>query len=83
MAQSVGRITQVIGPVVDVHFDDNLPPILNALETKNQGRRLVLELHVDHCADDLGDASDFAGHHVLFTNWFTAPMLVTELLRRR
>ena len=44
MAQSVGRITQVIGPVVDVHFDDNLPPILNALETKNQGRRLVLEV---------------------------------------
>src|SRR6202042_1451900 len=29
---------------VDVHFDDNLPPILNALETKNQGRRLVLEV---------------------------------------
>src|SRR5580693_1053176 len=44
MAQSVGRITQVIGPVVDVHFDDNLPPILNALETQNQGRRLVLEV---------------------------------------
>src|SRR5487761_762205 len=44
MAQSVGRITQVIGPVVDVHFADNLPPILNALETQNQGRRLVLEV---------------------------------------
>ncbi len=30
--------------MIDVHFDDNLPPILNALETNNQGRRLVLEV---------------------------------------
>ena len=40
----VGRITQVIGPVVDVQFDGHLPEILNALETKNQGNRLVLEV---------------------------------------
>ena len=39
-----GRITQVIGPVVDVQFDGFLPEILNALETKNQGNRLVLEV---------------------------------------
>jgi F-type H+/Na+-transporting ATPase subunit beta len=44
MAQAVGHITQVIGAVVDVHFDENLPPILNALETTNQGHRLVLEV---------------------------------------
>src|SRR5487761_1572789 len=44
MANNVGHITQVIGPVVDVHFADNLPPILNALETTNQGQRLVLEV---------------------------------------
>src|ERR1700683_207939 len=44
MAKAVGHITQVIGAVVDVHFDDDLPPILNALETTNQGRRLVLEV---------------------------------------
>jgi len=44
MAKAVGHITQVIGAVVDVHFDDDLPPILNALETQNQGRRLVLEV---------------------------------------
>lgn len=30
-----GRITQVIGAVVDVQFDEHLPAILNALETKN------------------------------------------------
>ena len=41
---AVGRITQVIGAVVDVQFDGHLPAILNALETKNQGNRLVLEV---------------------------------------
>jgi F-type H+-transporting ATPase subunit beta len=39
----VGRITQVMGPVVDVQFEGDLPPILNALETENDGNRLVLE----------------------------------------
>jgi F-type H+-transporting ATPase subunit beta len=52
MAQSVGRITQVIGPVVDVHFEDQLPAILNALETQNQGNRLVLEV-----AQHLGEST--------------------------
>ena len=41
---NVGRITQVIGAVVDVQFDDDLPAILNALETENNGQRLVLEV---------------------------------------
>ena len=40
----VGRVTQVIGAVVDVQFDGHLPEILNALETRNQGNRLVLEV---------------------------------------
>ncbi len=44
MANLVGHITQVIGAVVDVHFEGDLPPILNALETSNQGNRLVLEV---------------------------------------
>ncbi|GAB5468655.1 MAG: F0F1 ATP synthase subunit beta [Rhodospirillales bacterium] len=39
-----GRITQVMGPVVDVHFDGELPPILNALETDNGGNRLIMEV---------------------------------------
>src|SRR6202007_1784205 len=39
-----GHITQVIGAVVDVQFDGQLPAILNALETNNQGNRLVLEV---------------------------------------
>ncbi|SEO26455.1 ATP synthase F1 subcomplex beta subunit [Paracoccus alcaliphilus] len=44
MAESRGKITQVIGAVVDVQFEDNLPAILNALETENNGKRLVLEV---------------------------------------
>ena len=42
--KATGHITQVIGAVVDVQFDGHLPEILNALETTNQGNRLVLEV---------------------------------------
>ena len=44
MANAKGKVTQVIGAVVDVQFDDHLPEILNALETDNNGKRLVLEV---------------------------------------
>jgi F-type H+-transporting ATPase subunit beta len=40
----VGRVSQVIGAVVDVAFEGDLPPILTALETDNGGNRLVLEV---------------------------------------
>jgi F-type H+/Na+-transporting ATPase subunit beta len=52
VANKVGRITQVIGAVVDVQFEGELPPILNALETENQGQRLVLEV-----AQQLGEST--------------------------
>jgi F-type H+-transporting ATPase subunit beta len=42
MAQ--GKVTQVIGAVVDVQFDGALPAILNALETTNNGKKLILEV---------------------------------------
>ena len=41
---NTGRVSQVIGAVVDVYFPDNLPAILSALETDNNGNRLVLEV---------------------------------------
>ncbi|MBL4877420.1 MAG: hypothetical protein JKY78_00860, partial [Hyphomonas sp.] len=44
MANATGKVTQVIGAVVDVQFEDKLPAILNALETVNNGKRLVLEV---------------------------------------
>ena len=47
-----GKITQIIGAVVDVKFDGELPEILTALECKNGNNRLVLEV-----AQHLGETS--------------------------
>ncbi len=52
MSKPVGRITQVMGAVVDVQFEDHLPAILNALECDNHGTRLVLEV-----AQHLGEST--------------------------
>jgi len=41
---SKGVVTQIIGPVVDVRFDENLPPIKNALEVRHKDGRIVLEV---------------------------------------
>ena len=49
---AVGKISQVIGAVVDVEFDGNIPDILNALEVDNNGQRLVLEV-----AQHLGEST--------------------------
>ena len=46
-----GQISQVIGAVVDVQFDGEIPPILNALEVEGVENRLVLEV-----AQHLGDS---------------------------
>src|ERR687898_652766 len=51
-ANKTGRVAQVIGAVVDVQFEGDLPAILNALETKNGGNRLVLEV-----AQHLGEST--------------------------
>ena len=48
----VGKVTQVLGAVVDVQFDGDLPPIMNALETTVGDRRLVLEV-----AQHLGEST--------------------------
>ncbi|NCF48220.1 MAG: F0F1 ATP synthase subunit beta [Bacteroidetes bacterium] len=52
MANSIGKISQVIGAVVDVVFEGPLPAIQNALEVDNNGQRLVLEV-----AQHLGESS--------------------------
>src|SRR3974377_2046531 len=49
---AVGKITQIIGAVVDVQFEGDLPAILNALETMNGKNRLVLEV-----AQHLGEST--------------------------
>ena len=48
----IGKISQVIGAVVDVDFDGELPAIQNALEVNNNGQRLVLEV-----AQHLGESA--------------------------
>ena len=52
MTKNIGIVTQIIGAVVDVQFKDELPEILNALETENNGNRLVLEV-----AQHLGEST--------------------------
>lgn len=49
-----GRIVAVIGAVVDVQFDEGLPPILNALEVAGRESRLVLEVaqHLGECVSN-------------------------------
>ncbi|MBC9913551.1 F0F1 ATP synthase subunit beta [Chitinophaga varians] len=49
---NTGKIKQIIGPVVDVHFDDKLPEIYNALEiTRENGQKVVLEVQ-QHLGED-------------------------------
>ncbi len=43
-AKATGKVTQVIGAVVDVQFEDELPQILNALQADNNGKTLILEV---------------------------------------
>jgi F-type H+/Na+-transporting ATPase subunit beta len=50
--KNVGKVTQITGAVVDVRFEGELPNILNALETDNNGNRLVLEV-----AQHLGEST--------------------------
>jgi F-type H+-transporting ATPase subunit beta len=50
--KKAGKISQVMGAVVDVKFDGQLPPILNALTVDNNGQRLVLEV-----AQHLGESA--------------------------
>ncbi|MFN8911850.1 MAG: F0F1 ATP synthase subunit beta, partial [Alphaproteobacteria bacterium] len=52
MASAQGKITQVIGAVVDVVFESELPPILNAIECEFNGKRLVMEV-----AQHLGEST--------------------------
>ena len=51
-ANQTGRVTQVIGAVVDVQFEGHLPAILNAITTMNGKNRLVLEV-----AQHLGEST--------------------------
>ena len=50
--KKTGKITQLIGAVIDVKFDGDLPEIYTALEVDNKGSKVVLEV-----AQHLGESS--------------------------
>lgn len=53
MSQRVGKVVQIIGPVIDIRFDeDSLPNIYNAIEIKMDGRVVVSEVE-QHIGDDI------------------------------
>ncbi|MCY6355478.1 F0F1 ATP synthase subunit beta [Clostridium sp. ZS2-4] len=53
MLQNIGKVVQVIGPVVDIRFDsDSLPNIYNSIEIKMDDRILVTEVE-QHVGDDI------------------------------
>ncbi len=41
---NTGTITQIIGPVIDVHFENGVPSLLNALTVESKGKTLTLEV---------------------------------------
>ena len=86
MANAKGKITQVIGAVVDVQFDNHLPEILNALTTDNNGKKLVLEV-AQHLGENTVrtiamDASEglVRGQEVVDTDGPIPSLLETQLL---
>ena len=44
MSENKGRIVQVIGPIVDIQFMEDIPNLLNAVEINNKGQRIVVEV---------------------------------------
>lgn len=71
-----GRIVAVIGAVVDVQFDEDLPPILNALEVAQRKPRLILEV-----AQHLG-TTDATFSFVLIYLYYIEYIFTSESLKK-
>ena len=53
MSNNIGKVVQVIGPVLDIRFDDgHLPDLLNAIEIESQGRTIIAEV-AQHVGDNV------------------------------
>ena len=54
MSKNIGKVVQIMGPVVDIKFDDLVPSIYNAVEINLNGKTLVCEvlriIHIIHQA---------------------------------
>ena len=68
-----GKVIAVIGAVVDVQFEDGLPPILNALECENRKPRLILEVS-QHLGEDAGSRRFISGL-ILYEMRYVLPSL--------
>ena len=52
-SKNIGKVVQIVGAVVDIHFEkDSLPDLLNAIEIDNKGEKLVVEV-AQHIGDDI------------------------------
>lgn len=67
----------VIGAVVDVQFDEGLPPILNALEVAGRESRLVLEVaqHLGECAEMILGVKTFLNRSVCLDDCYKISMV--------
>ena len=52
MSENIGKIVQIIGPIVDARFSENLPNLLNAIEINKNGERIVVEV-AQHLGENL------------------------------
>ena len=50
---NIGKVVQIIGPIIDIKFsNNNLPQLLNAIEINNNGQRIVAEV-AQHIGEDV------------------------------
>ncbi len=52
MSNNIGKVVQVLGPVIDIKFESNLPELYNAIEITNNDQKLVLEV-AQHIGNDI------------------------------
>ena len=86
MSKNVGKIKQIIGPVVDVEFESNLPPILNALHVKvspsdfvfNKNRKLTYFGRIGG-HDEIKDIKELDFYKALMRNNLETRLIITPV----
>lgn len=52
-SNNIGKVVQIIGPVLDIQFEkNNLPNLLNAIELEKDGEKIIVEV-AQHIGDDV------------------------------
>ena len=76
-----GKITQIIGAVVDVNFESDLPEIYTALETENSGNKLILEVAQHLGENDVRTIAMDATESLTLTRGDDPPMIFSSTQR--